>query len=148
VTESSLLRDLFSMQEKMDRALTESENALREPAEEDASAEWSPAVDAFETSDTFVLHADLPGVAKDDFTVSIVDRFLTLSGERKRPPDSTGATRHVAERGFGTFKRAFRLPPGASSDRISAHFTNGVLVVLVPKSPIDDHRHISVHSDE
>src|SRR4029434_4040968 len=44
---------------------------------------WSPALDLYETGDHFVAVVELPGMRKEDIDISLHDRTLTISGERK-----------------------------------------------------------------
>ena len=44
---------------------------------------WLPAIDLAETTDQFVLTADLPGLGEDDVKIEVEDRVLSISGERK-----------------------------------------------------------------
>jgi HSP20 family protein len=62
------------------------------------------------------------------------DRLMVAS-ERKRPEWSQETGVHVAERNYGTIRRAFRLPLNASRDGIRAAYTDGVLEVTVEKRP-------------
>ena len=48
-----------------------------------AARRFSPPVDLVETDDSYVLHADLPGLTADDVKIEFEDNVLTISGERK-----------------------------------------------------------------
>ncbi len=103
-------------------------------AKTDASAySWAPSVDISETDDKFEVRAELPGVAKDDLSVSIKDNFLTLSGEKRLGnTDDTHNYRRV-ERRYGSFQRRFTLPSDVTADNIKADYTDGVLTLSIPK---------------
>ena len=45
---------------------------------------WNPAVDIIEDNDVFILELDLPGLEKNDFTITVKEDVLVVSGERKR----------------------------------------------------------------
>ena len=51
--------------------------------EEMLDGAWSPSVDIYENKDQLVLEAELPGMNRDDFDLSIENNVLTLNGERK-----------------------------------------------------------------
>jgi len=44
---------------------------------------FAPALDVIEEKDNFLVKIDLPGLTKEDISVSIQDNFLTVRGERK-----------------------------------------------------------------
>ena len=69
---------------------------------------WVPAVDLCETSDAFIVTAELPGVTRDQIRIDVHDGRLTLHGRR----DARVACEHYhqVERGHGEFCRSFRLP--------------------------------------
>ena len=94
---------------------------------------WTPSVDIFETDNGFEVRAELPGVAKDDLSVSVKDNFLTLSGEKRQENrDDTQNFRRV-ERRYGSFQRRFTLPSDVAVDDIKADYTDGVLTLSIPK---------------
>lgn len=94
---------------------------------------WAPSVDISETEGAFEVHAELPGVAKDDVSVSVKDNLLTLSGEKRQESvDDTQNYRRV-ERRYGSFQRRFTLPPEVATDDITAEFGDGVLTLSIPK---------------
>lgn len=94
---------------------------------------WAPAVDIYETSEAYVLHADLPGIAKEDIDVQVLEDQVTLRGSRKRvePTEEKGFRRY--ERAEGRFERSFRIKGGIDTSRVEARFENGVLTVSLPK---------------
>ena len=94
---------------------------------------WVPAMDLVETEDALVLHADLPGLDRDDVTIEIKDGVLNVSGERKSEHTEDADGYYRVERGFGSFSRSLTLPKGVDADRVTAEFDKGVLEVSIPK---------------
>ena len=94
----------------------------------------TPPVDIEETSEGYVIRADLPGMTEKDVKVNLVGDTLTLRGERKREVESKGGNVHRSERLFGTFERTFTLPAPVRGDKVKASYRNGVLEVSVPKA--------------
>jgi len=80
------LRDLLSIQDRMNRLFEQTLSRSR--AEEGiAASTWSPAVDIYETPETIVLKAELPGLSREDIEIHIRDNALTLRGERRFAKD-------------------------------------------------------------
>jgi len=94
---------------------------------------WMPPMDLVETTDQYVLRADLPGLSDGDVNLQLEDNVLTLSGERKTEHDGQQEGYYRLERAFGAFSRSLTLPDGVAPDRIEAHFDRGVLEIRIPK---------------
>jgi HSP20 family protein len=97
-------------------------------------ADWNPRVDIQENENTYVLNADIPGVEKADLKVTVEDRVLTISGERKVEHRQDNARVHRLERLYGSFSRSFTLPQDADADAMTAKSAKGQLEVTIPKS--------------
>ena len=93
---------------------------------------WSPAVDLFETADSYVLLAEVPGMERSDLDLTVEGRRLTLRGRRRSPEE--GGNFHRMERHHGPFRRSFDLDHDLDPDEIDAQLTAGVLTIRVAKS--------------
>ncbi len=100
-----------------------------------AVADWNPQLDLYETASAFILEADLPGVRKQDVSVTVEDGDLVLQGRRAATRSRTDANFHYHERHSGQFVRRLRLPTSVNPEQIRADFRNGVLRVTLPKLP-------------
>lgn len=109
----------------------------------DAQA-WTPAVEVRETADAIEVTAELAGVKKDDVHIDYEDGVLTIRGEKSYERTSEDERRHVHERRYGSFARAFTLPREVEVDSISASFDAGVLTVRVPKAERAKGRRIEI----
>jgi len=111
-----------------------------------ATSSWVPAVDIEEQTEKFVITADIPGVSPDDIEVTMDNGILTIRGERNesRNVEQNGFRR--VERVSGTFYRRFSLPDSANPEGISAHGSNGVLEITIPKGEKAKARRITVKS--
>lgn len=96
--------------------------------------DWSPALDAFEDKDKYVVSVEVPGLNKQDLNVVVHDGVLTISGERKAEKESKEGTVHRTERYFGKFSRSVSLPSAVKADQVTAAYKDGVLTVEVPKA--------------
>src|SRR3954465_1426198 len=94
---------------------------------------WNPQVDIYENKDQIVLEAELPGMNREDFDLSIENNVLTLRGERKFEKKDDNDNYHRVERSYGSFTRSFTLPQTVSSEGAVAEYKNGVLRVSLPK---------------
>ena len=92
-----------------------------------------PAVNVKETEDDYAIELAVPGLKKEDFKVEINEGILTIAAERKTENEEKkeGYTRR--EFSFTNFTRRFTLPETADENNISASYTDGILVLNLPK---------------
>jgi len=127
------LRDLLSIQDRMNRLFEQTLSRSR--TEEGISAStWAPAVDIYETPETIVMKADLPGLTREDVEIEIRDDTLTIRGERRFAKDVQQENYLRIERAYGAFQRSFTLPTNVRQEQIRASFRDGVLELLLPKA--------------
>lgn len=128
-------RDVMTLQERMNRLFDQTLSRTRTDDDEGLTASmWSPAVDIFETSDSIVMKAELPGVSRDNIDIQVQDNTLMLKGERKFEREVKEENYLRIERSYGAFQRAFNLPTVVRQDKIKAVFKDGVLEVTMPKA--------------
>ncbi len=96
-------------------------------------ARWHPAVDVLESKDAYLIHAELPGMKREDIKVEVKDGVLVLSGERKAEKLADGVEYRHTERVSAKFWRSFSLPETVKQDGIEANYKDGVLEIRVPK---------------
>ena len=95
-------------------------------------AAWMPTVDVYEANGNLVIEAELPGVKKEDISVTYADGILTIEGQRKEEKEVKEARYYASERFTGAFSRSFAVPEGIDPSKISAEYKDGVLKVQVP----------------
>ena len=95
---------------------------------------WNPSIDLYETRDSFILEADLPGVKAEDVKVEVQNGDLRLEGQRTIEKDQSNGRFHTMERSSGYFVRQIKLPESVDKDAIKAEFKDGVLRVILPKN--------------
>ncbi len=122
--------ELRSLQDEMTRLFV---GVTPRGREEIVRGSWMPSVDIFEDKDKLVLEADLPGMERDDFDISVENNVITLKGERKFEKKVEGDTYHRVERSYGSFSRSFTLPQTVTAEGATAEFENGILRVSLPK---------------
>jgi HSP20 family protein len=107
-------------------------------------SDWAPAVDIRENEDSYILHADIPGVEPKEIQIDMEDGVLTVRGERHSDTEDEGENFRRVERVRGTFFRRFSLPDTADAENISAKSNHGVLEVTIPKQAKVKPRRITV----
>ncbi|HEX7316159.1 MAG TPA: Hsp20/alpha crystallin family protein [Pyrinomonadaceae bacterium] len=125
-------RDLKTLQDEVNRLF--STNFSRGFADEGiARGAWTPSVDIFENKDEIVLEAELPGMNREDFELTIENNVLTLRGERRFEKKDEADNYHRVERAYGSFTRSFTLPQSVTAENAAAEYKNGVLRVVLRK---------------
>jgi HSP20 family protein len=146
ITRYDPFRDLRNLQEEVNRLFTG--NAGRSFEDEGiARGSWSPSVDIYENKDQIVLEAELPGMKREEFDLSIENNTLTLRGERQFEKKQETDNYHRVERAYGSFTRSFTLPNTVSGEGVTADYRNGVLRVVVPKREETRARRIEIKSE-
>lgn len=93
----------------------------------------TPKVDVYETDDSYVLKADLPGLKKEDIKIDVHDNTLTFKGEKKVEKKTEKDNYVRVERSYGSFKRSFTLSDNVDSENIKAGYKDGVLEITLVK---------------
>jgi HSP20 family protein len=91
-----------------------------------------PAVDIFETPETLVLVADMPGVTGEKVTLDLKENYLTIYGT-VGPPLGAGEAMVEQEYYIGDFQREFHLGSLIDQSKIEASMKDGVLRLVMHK---------------
>lgn len=100
-----------------------------------------PSVDIYENDNEILLHADMPGVKKDDVTVNIDNGTLSFSGVRRF--DNKGVSKWE-EFSDVEYVRSFSVPQSIDVERVDAELKDGVLKLHLPKSEAAKPRMIEI----
>lgn len=100
-----------------------------------------PAVDIFENDHEILLHADMPGVVKENISVDIDNGKMTLSGTRQLHTTGAANWREFADT---EFRRVFAVPQSIDVDKVHAELKDGVLRLHLPKSEAAKPRQIEI----
>ncbi|WP_320041577.1 Hsp20/alpha crystallin family protein [uncultured Desulfobacter sp.] len=101
----------------------------------------TPSVDIYENEDEILLHADMPGVVKENISVDIDNGTLSISGVRKL--ETKGAATYE-EFSDIEYVRSFSVPQTIDVERVEAELKNGVLKLHLPKSEAAKPRQIEI----
>lgn len=129
-----LTYDPFQLAQRILTGRPFSGQSVRKEAVDSEGRSWMPTCDVQETTDAFILYADVPGVEPKTIDVSTDNNILTIKGERKLDSAEEKADFNLAERVSGPFRRQFILPDTADVERVSAQVNKlGVLTVTIKK---------------
>lgn len=109
------------------------EDATRDVEATLPAGSYVPRVNISEDPSNIYVHAELPGLAKDDVKITVTDGMLTIRGEKKQEAKQEGRNYHRIERRYGQFVRQFTLPDNINEEAVKASFENGILEITVPK---------------
>ena len=91
-------------------------------------------VDVNEDDKAYTVHADIPGVKKEDIQVTIDGSQVAISAEVKNEKDVKDGEKVLrSERYFGKVSRAFTLTTEVDEATAQAKYDNGVLELRLPK---------------
>jgi len=110
---------------------------MRPPGTDEGLVEggkWAPAVDIYESGDSLVVEAELPGMDPKDIDITVDDGVLTIRGERKHEKEVEEENYYRVERAYGFFQRSVKLPADSETDNVKASYEAGVLRITVPKA--------------
>ncbi|WP_069129974.1 Hsp20/alpha crystallin family protein [Rhodohalobacter halophilus] len=97
------------------------------------ASNFQPKCDVVESEKQFSLILDLPGMKKEQISITMKNGVITVSGDRELfLEDHEKLVR--SERKQGSFSRAFALPEGADPKSVQAEFNDGVLRITVSKT--------------
>jgi HSP20 family protein len=109
--------------------------------------EWMPLVDIAETKDEVIVKAEIPGMTKEEISISLSDNVLTLRGEKKKEKEEKGKTFYRMERSYGSFVRSLTLPTAVLAGKVKAVYKDGVLEITLPKSEQVKSKEIPISAD-
>ena len=102
-----------------------------------------PPSDIYETNDSLVVLAEMPGVTPDGVDITLERRVLTIRG-RSATSEHSGYQRVYSEYADGDYERVFTLSENIDRDRIEATLKDGVLHLVLPKAEAAKARRIEL----
>jgi len=92
------------------------------------------SVDVKEDDKAYTVHADLPGVKKEDIDVQIEGNAVRISAESRQEKEEKEGEKVIrSERYIGHISRSFTLANEVDEENATAKFENGVLELTLPK---------------
>ena len=125
------------------------ETALRRflsPAAFEGDAALKMRIDVSENDQGYTVKADIPGVKKEDINVRVEGNMVRIDAETRSEKETRGDGDKVlrSERYFGTISRSFSLAQDVDASNVQARYTDGVLMLQLPKKAAADSRKISI----
>ncbi len=103
-------------------------------------------MDVFENDKEYQVLAELPGVKKEEISITINGNEVAVSAEVKHEIDvKDGETVLRAERYYGKIQRAFALGQEVDEATAQAKYNDGVLELTLPKKTAAAARKLAVH---
>ena len=104
-----------------------------------------PPINIWLGENSVVVTAELPGVTRDDVTISLQEDVLTLEGKRE-PKVQENVNWQRRERAYGTFSRAVQLPFRVDADKVQARFNKGILEIELQRLEADRPKKIEIRA--
>ncbi|MEW9898540.1 Hsp20/alpha crystallin family protein [Chitinivorax sp. PXF-14] len=102
-------------------------------------------IDVKESPESYSVHADLPGVKKEDIHVHIDGNVVAISAEMKREKEEKEGEKILrSERYFGKVSRSFQLAQDVDEANATARYNDGVLELLLPKKQQSAARRLTI----
>ena len=111
------------------------------PVQAAADSAIAIKVDVTEADNAYVVHAEIPGVNRDDIHVTIEGNQVTIAAEVKKAVKANGGEAKQgervlrSERYYGAAYRSFVLPAELDETASEAKYQNGVLELKLAKKP-------------
>ncbi|HWK79195.1 MAG TPA: Hsp20/alpha crystallin family protein [Thermomicrobiales bacterium] len=95
---------------------------------------WRPALEVFETTDSFEVVAELAGMNPDEIDIIIEGDVLSIRGSRPDPSTCLNRSYHEARIPYGAFSADALIPFPVDVDLAEATYQNGFLHVRIPRT--------------
>lgn len=117
------------------------------PVDFNGQPQQTPAIrmDVKEQANTYLVHAELPGVKKEDIHVVVDGNQVSISAEIHQEKEIREGERTLrSERYFGKLSRSFQLEQDLDDERAVARFADGVLELTLPKRVANPSKRLSI----
>ena len=101
-------------------------------------------VDIYEDAENVVIKAELPGINKEDISVSLTEDTVTISGKKAEEKKIEKENYYRKEIRTGSFSRSFTLPCAVDKDKVKATYKNGILEIVLPKSEKEKAKEVKI----
>lgn len=103
-------------------------------------------LDLTESETGYVVRAEIPGVAKEDISVSVEGPTVSIAAEVKREKDAKEGDKVMrSERYYGVVSRSLTLPAEIDMAKADAAYEGGVLTLTLPKAAGSTSTRLAIH---
>jgi HSP20 family protein len=92
-----------------------------------------PSIDVINRDKEIQIKAEVPGIDKEDLSVTVTNRTLTIKGESRHEEESGEGELHRREIRTGSFSRTLTLPEDVDGSKAKASYKDGLLELRLPK---------------
>jgi len=115
------------------------------PVRMEGAPDMQIKMDVKEDDKGYTVHAEIPGVKKDDIHVTIDGNQVSVSAEvRNEKEVKEGEKVLRSERYYGKVSRAFTLGQDVDEGAAQAKYSDGVLELVLPKKAVTKAKRLSV----
>lgn len=119
------------------------EYSLPDQYRDTINSDWLPLVDLVDSPDSFIIKVELPGVERQDVSLTIHNYELWIQGERRIEKDDSHKY-YCCEGNYGTFLRKIKLPSYCSLNNIESELKNGILTIIFKKNSNEKNKNIEI----
>lgn len=115
------------------------------PVRVENSTQPQMKIDVEEQEQNYTVHAEIPGVTKENIHVTIDGNQVSISAEvRKESEVKEGARVLRSERYFGSVSRSFALENEIDEAKAEAQYKDGVLELILPKKTVSSAKKLTI----
>lgn len=105
----------------------------------------TPRMDVRETEQGYVVHAEVPGVKKEDITVNVDGNQVSISAQTQQASEQKSENMLCTERSWGQYYRSFTLPQAVDDAQAKAEYHDGILELTLPKKAGGSAKTLAIH---
>ncbi len=121
-------------------------NGFFRPVRVDNAPDVQLRMDVKENDNKYTVHAEIPGVAKEDIQVTIDGSQVSISAEVKKENEvKDGESVLRSERYYGKVSRSFKVSSEIDESSSQAKYENGVLELVLPKKAASGSKRLTVN---
>jgi HSP20 family protein len=94
----------------------------------------APRIDLFEEKEALIAKVEVPGIKKEDLSITVEDETLTVRGSLTTAEEVKEKNYYFAERATGGFLRTVPLPAKVHAEKVTATLRDGLLEIRLPKA--------------
>ena len=115
------------------------------PVRMEGTPEVQIKMDVKEDEKAYTVHAEIPGVKKEDIHISIDGNKVAISAEVKKEKEVKEGEKVLrSERYYGKVSRAFTLGQDMDETTAQAKYNEGILDLTLPKKAATQSRRVTV----